>query len=167
MMRKRAGWLCVLFLGHSSPGGDAGFEGQIAQAVMLVAFIRSSSALAGIRARRRLADHPRNGSRGDRWQRLVRSRSGAALGAEPRRDLGVLGFVRSRPAGFGWYDYGPVPARRVDDRTSHCSGLSRSAPSWVQCCPSDCGGSGRTRRVRRLPSWRRSSTLPGCSSTSL
>ena len=111
MMRKRAGWLCILFLGQFlTAAAMQGFEGQLAQAVMLVAFIPliiSSGGNSGSQATsliiRAMALEEIDGS--DWWRVALRElRSGLSLGVI----LGVLGFVRvALWQALGWYDYGP------------------------------------------------------------
>ena len=111
MMRKRAGWLSVLFLGQFlTAAAMQGFEGQLAQAVMLVAFIPliiSSGGNSGSQATsliiRAMALEEIDSS--DWWRVALRElRSGLSLGVI----LGVLGFLRvALWQALGWYDYGP------------------------------------------------------------
>ena len=111
MLRKRGGWLTVLFLGETlTATAMSHFEAQIAQAVVLALFIPlivssggnsgsqsatlivRSLALAELRLR-------------DCWRVLVReARVGLVLGAW----LGLIGFVRvALWQQLGWADYGP------------------------------------------------------------
>ncbi len=110
MLRKRGGWLTVLFLGETlTATAMARFEAQIAQAVVLALFIPlivssggnsgSQSATLIVRSlgltELRLRDW---------WRVLVReARVGLVLGAW----LGLIGFVRvALWQRLGWADYG-------------------------------------------------------------
>jgi magnesium transporter len=111
MLRKRGGWLTLLFLGETLTATVMGhFQTHIAQAVVLALFIPlivssggnsgsqsatlivRSLALAELRLR-------------DWWRVLGREvRTGLALGAW----LGLIGFARVVAwQQFGWADYGP------------------------------------------------------------
>ncbi len=111
MVRKRAGWLCALFLGEMLTATAMGhFEHEIERAVVLSLFIPliiSSGGNSGSQATsliiRALA--LREIRLRDWWRVAVRELpSGLALGVI----LGVIGFARivlwQR---LGWYDYGP------------------------------------------------------------
>ena len=111
MMRKRAGWLCILFLGQFlTAAAMQGFEAELAQAVMLVAFIPliiSSGGNSGSQATsliiRAMALEEIDTK--DWWRVALRElRSGLSLGVI----LGALGFLRvALWQALGWYDYGP------------------------------------------------------------
>jgi magnesium transporter len=111
MLRKRGGWLTILFLGETLTATAMGhFEAQIAKAVVLALFIPlivssggnsgSQSATLIVRslalAELRLQDW---------WRVLMReARVGLALGAW----LGLIGFVRiALWQQLGWANYGP------------------------------------------------------------
>src|SRR5512143_1482372 len=111
MIRKRAGWLCALFLGEMLTATAMGhFEGEIAKAVVLSLFIPliiSSGGNSGSQATsliiRSLA--LREIRLGDWWRILLRELpAGFTLGVI----LGVIGIIRivlwQR---VGWYNYGP------------------------------------------------------------
>ena len=110
MIRKRAGWLCALFLGEMLTATAMGhFEGEIAKAVVLSLFIPliiSSGGNSGSQATsliiRALA--LREIRLRDWWRVAIRELpSGLTLGAI----LGVIGFVRILLwQQIGWYDYG-------------------------------------------------------------
>jgi magnesium transporter len=110
MIRKRAGWLCALFLGEMLTATAMGhFEGEIAKAVVLSLFIPliiSSGGNSGSQATsliiRALA--LREITLKDWWRIGLRELpAGLTLGLI----LGVIGIIRivlwQR---FGWYDYG-------------------------------------------------------------
>jgi magnesium transporter len=110
MIRKRAGWLCALFLGEMLTATAMGhFEGEIQRAVVLSLFIPliiSSGGNSGSQATsliiRALA--LREVKLADWWRIAVRELpAGLVLGAI----LGVIGVIRiilwQR---MGWYDYG-------------------------------------------------------------
>ena len=115
MMKKRAGWLCVLFLGEMATASAMGhFEDEIARALVLTIFIPliiSSGGNSGsqatsliIRAMALGEVHLRD------WWRVASRElpSGLALGAI----LGVLGFGRVMLwQSMGITDYGPHAAR--------------------------------------------------------
>lgn len=111
MIRKRAGWLCALFLGEMLTATAMGyFEGEIARAVVLSLFIPliiSSGGNSGSQATsliiRALA--LREVSLRDWWKIALRELpTGLVLGAI----LGVIGIVRILVwQHVGWYDYGP------------------------------------------------------------
>ena len=110
MIRKRAGWLCALFLGEMLTATAMGhFEGEIAKAVVLSLFIPliiSSGGNSGSQATsliiRALA--LREVKLGDWWRIALRELpAGLTLGVI----LGVIGVVRIVVwQHFGWYDYG-------------------------------------------------------------
>jgi magnesium transporter len=111
MIKKRAGWLCALFLGEMLTATAMGhFEGEIARAVVLSLFIPliiSSGGNSGSQATsliiRALA--LRELALGDWWRVALRELpSGVALGAI----LGVIGVGRIVLwQQVGWYNYGP------------------------------------------------------------
>jgi magnesium transporter len=111
MLRKRAGWLCVLFLGEMLTATAMGrFEDEIARAVVLTLFIPliiSSGGNSGSQATtliiRALALRELRLS--DWWRVVLRELpSGLALGSI----LGVIGLIRILLwQQLGWYDYGP------------------------------------------------------------
>jgi magnesium transporter len=111
MIRKRAGWLCALFLGEMLTATAMGhFEGEIARAVVLSLFIPliiSSGGNSGSQATsliiRALA--LRELRLRDWWRVAVRELpSGLTLGAI----LGAIGVVRIVLwQQLGWYNYGP------------------------------------------------------------
>ncbi len=110
MIKKRAGWLCALFLGEMlTATAMAHFEGEIAKAVVLSLFIPliiSSGGNSGSQATsliiRSLA--LREIRLGDWWRILLRELpAGLTLGII----LGVIGIIRIFVwQKFGWYDYG-------------------------------------------------------------
>jgi magnesium transporter len=110
MIRKRAGWLCALFLGEMLTATAMGhFEGEIAKAVVLSLFIPliiSSGGNSGSQATsliiRALA--LREVRLGDWWRIALRELpAGLTLGLI----LGAIGVVRiALWQKLGWYDYG-------------------------------------------------------------
>ncbi|HWE42391.1 MAG TPA: magnesium transporter [Gemmatimonadaceae bacterium] len=110
MIKKRAGWLCALFLGEMLTATAMGhFEGEIAKAVVLSLFIPliiSSGGNSGSQATsliiRSLA--LREIRLGDWWRILLRELpAGFTLGVI----LGVIGIIRIVLwQKLGWYDYG-------------------------------------------------------------
>jgi magnesium transporter len=110
MIKKRAGWLCALFLGEMLTATAMGnFEHEISRAVVLALFIPliiSSGGNSGSQATsliiRALALSEVTLS--DWWRVAVREiPAGIALGSI----LGVIGFVRILLwQHLGWYDYG-------------------------------------------------------------
>ncbi len=110
MIRKRAGWLCALFLGEMLTATAMGhFEGEIAKAVVLSLFIPliiSSGGNSGSQATsliiRALA--LREVRLGDWWRIALREvPAGLTLGIF----LGAIGVIRIVLwQKFGWYDYG-------------------------------------------------------------
>jgi magnesium transporter len=110
MIRKRAGWLCALFLGEMLTATAMGhFEGEIAKAVVLSLFIPliiSSGGNSGSQATsliiRALA--LREITTKDWWRIGLRELpAGLTLGLI----LGVIGVIRiTLWQHFGWYDYG-------------------------------------------------------------
>jgi magnesium transporter len=111
MVRKRAGWLCALFLGEMLTATAMGhFETEISRAVVLALFIPliiSSGGNSGSQATsliiRAMALH--EVTLRDWWRVAARELpSGLALGGI----LGVIGFIRILLWQYaGWYDYGP------------------------------------------------------------
>jgi magnesium transporter len=110
MIRKRGGWLSVLFVGEMLTATAMGyFEAEIAKAVVLALFVPliiSSGGNTGSQAStlivRSLALQELR--LGDWWRVLMRElRSGLTLGAW----LGLIGFVQVLVGqSFGWIDYG-------------------------------------------------------------
>jgi magnesium transporter len=110
MIRKRAGWLCALFLGEMLTATAMGhFEGEIEKAVVLSLFIPliiSSGGNSGSQATsliiRALA--LREVRLGDWWRIALRELpAGLTLGLI----LGLIGVIRIIVwQRFGWYDYG-------------------------------------------------------------
>jgi magnesium transporter len=110
MIRKRAGWLCALFLGEMLTATAMGhFEGEIAKAVVLSLFIPliiSSGGNSGSQATsliiRALA--LREVQIKDWWRVAVRELpAGLTLGLI----LGIIGVIRIVLwQKLGWYDYG-------------------------------------------------------------
>jgi magnesium transporter len=111
MVRKRAGWLCALFLGEMLTATAMGhFEAEISKAVVLALFIPliiSSGGNSGSQATSLIirAMALREVTLKDWWQVARRELpSGLALGSI----LGVIGFARIMLwQSAGWYDYGP------------------------------------------------------------
>ncbi|MDQ6633912.1 MAG: magnesium transporter [Gemmatimonadota bacterium] len=111
MIRKRAGWLCALFLGEMLTATAMGhFEGEIAKAVVLSLFIPliiSSGGNSGSQATsliiRALA--LREVRIADWWRVAIRELpAGLTLGVI----LGVIGIIRIVLwQKLGWYNYGP------------------------------------------------------------
>jgi magnesium transporter len=111
MVRKRAGWLCALFLGEMLTATAMGyFEAEISKAVVLALFIPliiSSGGNSGSQATSLIirAMALREVTLKD-WWRVARRElpSGLALGGI----LGVIGFGRILLwQATGWYNYGP------------------------------------------------------------
>jgi magnesium transporter len=110
MIRKRAGWLCALFLGEMLTATAMGhFEHEIERAVVLALFVPliiSSGGNSGSQATSLIirAMALREISLGDWWRVAIREiPAGLTLGTI----LGVIGFVRIMLwQHFGWYDYG-------------------------------------------------------------
>jgi magnesium transporter len=110
MIRKRAGWLCALFLGEMLTATAMGhFEGEIARAVVLSLFIPliiSSGGNSGSQATsliiRALA--LREVTLRDWWRIALRELpAGLTLGVI----LGIIGIIRIVLwQKLGWYDYG-------------------------------------------------------------
>jgi magnesium transporter len=111
MIRKRAGWLCALFLGEMLTASAMGyFEGEIAKAVVLSLFIPliiSSGGNSGSQATsliiRALA--LREVTLREWWRVALRELpAGFTLGCI----LGVIGALRITAwQHIGWYNYGP------------------------------------------------------------
>jgi magnesium transporter len=115
MLRKRAGWLCILFLGQFlTAAAMQGFAAELAQAAVLAIFIplvissggNSGSQATSLIIRAIALEEIRLG---DWWRVALRELpAGLALGAI----LGVLGLVRVLAwDALGWYDYGPDAMR--------------------------------------------------------
>jgi magnesium transporter len=110
MIKKRAGWLCALFIGEMLTATAMGyFEGEISKAVVLALFIPliiSSGGNSGSQATSLIirAMALREVTLKDWWRVASRELpSGIVLGII----LGVIGFVRIMLwQQFGWYNYG-------------------------------------------------------------
>lgn len=110
MIKKRAGWLCALFIGEMLTATAMGFfEGEISKAVVLALFIPliiSSGGNSGSQATSLIirAMALREVTLRDWWRVASRELpSGIVLGLI----LGVIGFIRIMVwQQFGWYDYG-------------------------------------------------------------
>jgi len=110
MIKKRAGWLCALFIGEMLTATAMGFfEGEISKAVVLALFIPliiSSGGNSGSQATSLIirAMALREVTLRDWWRVAVRELpSGIVLGLI----LGVIGFIRIMLwQQFGWYNYG-------------------------------------------------------------
>jgi magnesium transporter len=110
MVRKRAGWLCALFLGEMLTAAAMGhFEAEISKAVVLALFIPliiSSGGNSGSQATSLIirAMAVREVTLRDWWRVAGRELpAGLALGAI----LGIIGFGRIMLWQWaGWYDYG-------------------------------------------------------------
>ena len=110
MIKKRAGWLCALFLGEMLTATAMGhFEGEISKAVVLALFIPliiSSGGNSGSQATSLIirAMALREVTLKDWWRVATRELpSGIVLGSI----LGLIGFVRIMLwQQLGWYDYG-------------------------------------------------------------
>jgi magnesium transporter len=111
MVRKRAGWLCALFLGEMLTATAMGhFEAEISKAVVLALFIPliiSSGGNSGSQATSLIirAMAVREVTLRDWWRVAGREvPSGLALGGI----LGLVGFTRIMLWQYaGWYNYGP------------------------------------------------------------
>ncbi|HEX3236631.1 MAG TPA: magnesium transporter [Gemmatimonadales bacterium] len=111
MIRKRAGWLCALFLGEMLTAGAMGhFQAEISHAVVLALFIPliiSSGGNSGSQATSLIIRSMalREVQLKDWWRVAVRELpAGLALGAI----LGIIGLMRILLwQRLGWYDYGP------------------------------------------------------------
>ena len=110
MIKKRAGWLCALFIGEMLTATAMGFfEGEISKAVVLALFIPliiSSGGNSGSQATSLIirAMALREVTLRDWWRVASRELpSGIVLGLI----LGVIGFIRIMLwQQFGWYNYG-------------------------------------------------------------
>jgi magnesium transporter len=110
MIKKRAGWLCALFLGEMLTATAMGyFEGEISKAVVLALFIPliiSSGGNSGSQATSLIirAMALREVTLRDWWRVASRELpSGIVLGLI----LGAIGFIRIMLwQKFGWYNYG-------------------------------------------------------------
>jgi magnesium transporter len=110
MIKKRAGWLCALFLGEMLTATAMGhFEGEISKAVVLALFIPliiSSGGNSGSQATSLIirAMALREVTLKDWWRVASRELpSGIVLGSI----LGLIGFIRIMLwQQLGWYDYG-------------------------------------------------------------
>ena len=111
MIRKRAGWLCALFIGEMFTAAAMGyFETEISRAVVLALFIPliiSSGGNSGSQATSLIirAMALQEVRLRDWWRVAGRELpAGLALGMI----LGVIGFIRiALWQQVGWYDYGP------------------------------------------------------------
>jgi magnesium transporter len=111
MIRKRAGWLCALFLGEMLTAGAMGhFQVEISRAVVLALFIPliiSSGGNSGSQATSLIirAMALREVQLRDWWRVAARELpAGLALGSI----LGIIGLLRILLwQTLGWYDYGP------------------------------------------------------------
>jgi magnesium transporter len=111
MIRKRAGWLCALFLGEMLTAGAMGhFQTEISRAVVLALFIPliiSSGGNSGSQATSLIirAMALREVQLRDWWRVAARELpAGLALGSI----LGIIGLLRILLwQQLGWYDYGP------------------------------------------------------------
>ena len=111
MLKKRAGWLCALFVGEMLTAAAMGrFQGEISRAVVLALFIPliiSSGGNSGSQATSLVirAMALRELDLRDWWRVAARELpSGIALGLV----LGTIGLVRILAwQWLGWYDYGP------------------------------------------------------------
>ncbi|MFL5495866.1 MAG: magnesium transporter [Gemmatimonadales bacterium] len=111
MIRKRAGWLCALFLGEMLTAGAMGhFQTEISRAVVLALFIPliiSSGGNSGSQATSLIirAMALREVQLRDWWRVAARELpAGLALGSI----LGIIGLLRILLwQHLGWYDYGP------------------------------------------------------------
>ena len=111
MIRKRAGWLCALFLGEMLTAGAMGhFQTEISRAVVLALFIPliiSSGGNSGSQATSLIirAMALREVQLRDWWRVAARELpAGLALGSI----LGIIGLLRILLwQRLGWYDYGP------------------------------------------------------------
>jgi magnesium transporter len=111
MIRKRAGWLCALFLGEMLTAGAMGhFQVEISRAVVLALFIPliiSSGGNSGSQATSLIirAMALREVQLRDWWRVAARELpAGLALGSI----LGIIGLLRILLwQALGWYDYGP------------------------------------------------------------
>jgi magnesium transporter len=111
LLRKRAGWLIILFLGEMLTATAMGyFDGEISKAVVLALFVPliiSSGGNSGSQAATLIirAMALKELSLKDWWYVMRREiLSGLALGII----LGAIGFVRiSIWQNFQWYNYGP------------------------------------------------------------
>jgi magnesium transporter len=110
MVRKRAGWLCALFLGEMLTAAAMGhFENEISRAVVLALFIPliiSSGGNSGSQATSLIirAMALQEVQLRDWWRVALRELpAGMTLGAI----LGTIGLLRILLwQGFGWYNYG-------------------------------------------------------------
>jgi magnesium transporter len=115
MIRKRAGWLSILFLGEMLTATAMGyFEGELERAIVLAIFIPliiSSGGNSGSQASSLIIRAIALGEvrLGDWWRVALRELpSGLVLGSI----LGLLGVGRVVLwQGAGWYDYGPHHVR--------------------------------------------------------
>ncbi len=162
MIRKRVGWLSVLFLGEMLTASAMGFfEKEIARAVVLALFIPliiSSGGNSGSQATTLVIRAMALGEVKLRdWFRVVRREFLAGLGLG--LVLACIGFLAHRHLGRS------VPHLRPPIRQSR----QPPWPSawWASCCggpwrgrcsPSSCGGWGSTPPAPRRRSWPRSWT---------
>ena len=112
MIRKRAGWLCALFLGEMlTATAMEHFEGEIGAGGRAGALHPADHQLGRqLRIAGHVADHPGAGPARDRAARLVargaaRAARRARAGRDPRRDRHRAHHRCGRTLGF--YDYGP------------------------------------------------------------
>ena len=158
MVRKRAGWLVILFLGEMlTATAMANYQDEIAKAVVLALFLPliissgGNSRFAGIDF-----DHPRDGAgRSDAARLVAGGEPGIAdwlvVRPDPRRDRrgAGRGLVDSRGEIFSSRTLWPALAARRDDgrggiSLAWCSGVR----SPGRCCRLSCAGSGPTRQPR-------------------
>lgn len=157
MIRKRAGWLCALFLSEMlTASAMQGFEGELEKAVVLTLFIpliMSSGGNSGSQAAslliRALALHQLRLR--DWWRVALRELpTGITLGAI----LGLIGIARiALWQQLGLYDYGEHWALVALTVGAALVGIVTFGRWRAPCCPSCCKGSASTRLPPRPRSW--------------